>query len=590
MATENGSEMSSFLHREAELRAVEQRVRDSRCRHEPSIPMESKFRELFHEGPKSKSRNSFLVKLKASVTQETVGAIENCKGNFPVNFLSAHLSEDKFLTQKDGSEDPLDDCHLKVPSTGHGDEPHGLKGKPRPPIKSPRLSTKRDESLHPRGFSSSKDGDDTAAMWGRALRAESVTRSHRSSTSSRQVAILHPTPEAASAHGQFSQGHQPSEDGRARRSDSVVHSPSCHELPVQEDEEEFRKSLVRSNIVLEEWARQLQHQERRLAAKSQAQPSAHQPHATPWKLPPASWSRYPSYDREERNADAGKMDNVITKDFAVKAVSPTDDISWVTDKGVTGAPSHRSVVRSLSDKFTHSFKFRWAKVIPGQPKTPHKDKSMRGARRSSIQTSGILEYPELELLPTAGGYSELQALEKEINEMKGLSGVNTRAPSNKLVTTTTTGNRRQLTEKMAGGVLQHDGGSDADLSRTTDMGVLVERRTRAVRICSPDNPAIGIVCLDPMFADYSSGSSRERYLTPCTHLSSCQSVKSRPVTPHTLEDSTIYTSQAGRANLPMPDAATGFDLVVTQPEDWKGQDNADNRKRSAHAPVDPTLD
>lgn len=465
--------------------------------------MESKFRELFHDGPKSGSRNSFLVKLKASVAQETVGTIENCKGNFPGSFLSAHLSDNKFLTQKDGSEDPSDDCHLKVPSIDYGS--YGLKGKLRLPIKSPRLSTKRDDSLHPRGFSSSKDGDDTAAMWGRAIRAESVTKSHRSSTSSRQVAVLHPTPEPASVHGQIARGHQPSEDERVRRSDSVIHSPSCHELPVQEDEEEFRKSLVRSNIILEEWARQLQHQKRGLAAKSQAQHSAHHPHATPWKLPPASWSKFPSHDREERNAEAGKMVDFIAKDFAVKAVSPTGDISWITDRAVTGAPSYRSVVRSLSDRFTPSFKFPWAKIIPGQPKTPHKDKSMRGARRSSIQTSGILEYPELELLPTAGGYSELQALEKEINEMKGLSGVNTRAPSNKLVTTTT-GTRRHLTEKMAGVVLQHDGGSDADLLRTTNTGVHVERRTSAVRICSPNTPATGIVCLDPTFTEHSSGS------------------------------------------------------------------------------------
>lgn len=542
---EAGSETSSFIRRDAELRTVEERFRDSHLRKEPLVPMESKFREVFHDGCRSGARNSFLASLQLTLPNDTLAATENFDGNYSENVLLVHPAGSKSNTSQDGSPSRSAHGHLKVPSTEHG------LFRARPTSKSPRALTRCEVSPRPRGFSSSKDGDDTAAMWGRAIRAESVTRSHRGSTSSQQI-ISHVPQDEASDHGQLPQGPWPSEDGRSSRFDSHVHSPTCHELPSQEDEDVFRQSLVRSNTILEEWARQLQIQEKEAEVNSRTLSSSTHPAAKTSRIPPASWSRFPSHNREDRNSVAGEADNVFPKDFAVKKISAAGNVSWTTDKDGIGAPSPRSLIRSFSDKFTHSFKSRWFNIVPGRPTTPSKDKSMRGKRRSSIQTSGNLEYPELELLPTVGGYSELQALEKEINEMKGLARLNMQPSSDEL---NTEASRHSLTEKMTR-VMQHDGGSDAELSRASDTASFVEGQASFMRSCLPEleTPATQIASLDPIITQGSSGSSRERYLTPFTHLSSCPSDSSRPGTPinnlplpptsHTLGFVTINASKA----------------------------------------------
>lgn len=511
--------------------------------------------------------------------------MENLDGNDSEQVLAGRPTSHTSGTQQEFNSNRSYHGHLKVPAADNG------FGRPKSTGKSPRLLTRCDKShLRGRGFSSSKDGDDTAAMWRRAIKADSVSRSPRRSTSL-HLPVSHIEQEEQSESGQPPEAPQPSVDGRSSGSGSQDHSPTCHELPTQEDEDVFRWSLVRSNTILNEWARQLevQESETRVKARTQASTAKHMMKAS--KMPPASWSKFPSHNREERNEAAGEVDSIKPRDFAVKEVSAAGDITWTTDKRDTAEPSHKSIVRSFSDRFTHSVKSRLSKMVSGRSSTPSKDKSTLGKRRSSVQTSGNLEYPELELLPTAGGYSELQALEREINEMKGLPDPRMQASSEKVGATT---NRLSLTEKMTG-VLQHDGISDAEPSKLSDTVNIFEGQARLMVVCSPATPAPQIAYADLLQGKDSSGSSGERYGTPFTHLSSCPGEYSRAVTPHndlqpspTPQSSSSADSSASvirRVSSTFPKTASNLAQLV--PGAWNQQDSM--RRRSAPVPIAPSL-
>lgn len=463
----------------------------------------------------------------------------------------------------------------------------------RSPGKSSRPSTRCNVSPRTRGFSSSKDGDETAAMWKRAITAESVSRSPRRSTSS-HLPIFHIEQEEPSESEQPPKVLQPSVDGRSSKSDSQEHSPICHDPPTQEDEDVFRRSLVRSNTVLNEWALQMQAQEREAEAGANAQvvvPAANPVEETSQILP-KSWCKFPSHNREERNEAAGEADSIRPRDFAVRKFSASGEISWTTDKEDAGEPTNRSIVRSFSDRFTHSVKSRLSKIVPGRSSTPYKDKSILGERRSSIQTSGNLEYPELELLPTAGGYSELQVLEREINQMKGFSDPSKRTSSDDVRSAT---NRLSLTEKMTK-ALQHDGQYDTELPKLSDDASVIVRRPSFVLVCSPATPASKIAGTDLPHGQNLSGSSGDKYATPLTHVSSCPDELSRPATPQsnvqprpipqpTNSANSSIVSVVRRASLNIPQTAS--DLAELVPGAWNGQDSI--KRRSAPVSITPTL-
>lgn len=401
--------------------------------------------------------------------------------------------------------------HLKVPSTEYS--------KLKSTSKRSRFSNYSDCSPRSRGFSSSRDGDETAEMWKRALRAESVSKSPRRSMSSQMVAPQVVLTEIQDGTPCPRAPCSTEIEGRSGFG-SHDHSPSCTGLPTKDDEESFRQSLVTSNTILQDWSRQLESQR---DVKPKTEPASG-PRSTYQisKTPPASWAKFPSHSREERNGAAGEPDNVKPRDFAVKEVSAAGSITWTTDKADDGGPSHRNIVRSVSDKFTQPFKSRWSKLAPGRAGVSYKDKSIRAARRSSLQGSGVLEYPELELLPTAGRHQELLALEREINEMKGCAGSKTGSYSNQ---TAATDNRRSLVGKMAG-ALQNDGSADANLPTPANRVTHVDGYLARKRL--PVTPAQTRPLTSAHTKDM-TGSSGERYATPLTHFST-----SRSTTPHSM--------------------------------------------------------
>ncbi|KAI8261368.1 hypothetical protein K4K58_001357 [Colletotrichum sp. SAR11_239] len=113
--------------------------------------------------------------------------------------------------------------------------------------------------------------------------------------------------------------------------------------------------------------------------------------------PPASWAKFASHTREERNAAAGSTDLVKQKDFALAGT--TDQQSWITDRkmGVNGDKDEEAA-HSLSKKFGKAMKTGLTKMVQSKPKGK----------------STELEYPELEILPTKGGYEDVEAIQRSV--------------------------------------------------------------------------------------------------------------------------------------------------------------------------------
>jgi len=106
---------------------------------------------------------------------------------------------------------------------------------------------------------------------------------------------------------------------------------------------------------------------------------------TPSRKQYSAWARFPSEDREERNASAGISDNVLTRDFATPSSSPGP----LVDSELEASPKKKKRGSALKHKLAD---------LP----SVFKGRSFRmrsTGHRSSIAPGGKLEYPELEILP-----------------------------------------------------------------------------------------------------------------------------------------------------------------------------------------------
>lgn len=529
-----------LVHREANRGSIGKLSRGSHLANGEVSPVGSKFREVFNDMSIFAARCSLVSELNLVLPHGIILAKDE---RVPVATFDGNASTPSTPSPTVGQSftKPSTHGHLKVPSTEHGQEHSKSRG-----INARIQSTRIDGPTRPRGFSSSREDDETAELWRQAARAESASRSHRRSTSSNW-----PMPRLSGDQnvGQVSKPPQPSAIGSHSGSGSHDHSPTCTE-PIENDENSFRKALIRSNTVLEEWKHQLQHQEREAKRKSRPLRWGTCPISARSKMPPASWARFPSHSRKQRNAQAGEADNVKLKDFAIKNVSATGAITWTTDKDDMDIAAHRSMVRSVSDKFTQPFKSRWSKFVPGRMKTPAKDRSSLGERRSSIQVSGDLEYPELELLPTAGGAGELQALEREVNEIRGIANPRIGLSSDGANVPTS---RRSFLEEMTG-ALQHDGGTELRLSVTRTT--VKEGSTNLSTTQSPQTPETQVRYSDQALSKDWTDSSGDRYATPLSHISP-QDGLPRPITPETRLQLPALTCGSGpfQVEIPSPSAA-----------------------------------
>ncbi|ROT42442.1 hypothetical protein SODALDRAFT_374774 [Sodiomyces alkalinus F11] len=133
-----------------------------------------------------------------------------------------------------------------------------------------------------------------------------------------------------------------------------------------------------------------------------------------YTLPPESWSKWPSYNRAERTASAGLKDRVKPRDFAVTGSSGDGRLFWVTDRNLAESEPIRY---SFSSRLIQGVKTGFGNLLGS--KTPSASQVKIPAKiKRRHRSSGQLEYPELEILPTEGGYKELRALGRAIESMK----------------------------------------------------------------------------------------------------------------------------------------------------------------------------
>ncbi|KAF7672465.1 hypothetical protein GT037_009496 [Alternaria burnsii] len=129
-----------------------------------------------------------------------------------------------------------------------------------------------------------------------------------------------------------------------------------------------------------------------------------------------AWGRYPSHTRHDRTASAGKNDNVQPRDFALEAAikfaSATDDEDLIdpTERRpstplLPGEKKKKKkqkkigsgrIAKSNSMTFGRTLMKNYAKMFRSQ--STEFQRHGRG-HRSSIASGGVLEHPELELLP-----------------------------------------------------------------------------------------------------------------------------------------------------------------------------------------------
>lgn len=166
------------------------------------------------------------------------------------------------------------------------------------------------------------------------------------------------------------------------------------------------RKVERERVNADEWADELEAQERKAKAKTAALgqgPSLPRP-----RMPLESWARFPSHTREERTASAGVNDNVSPKDFAIK---DTKDgvIEWMTSDR-----KHHLYHHHVKEQH-HSLPIRVSKQIRA---SLYKLRTIKSAvmsdtihgRKSCVSIGGKLEYPELELLAGEGNelYDEVE--------------------------------------------------------------------------------------------------------------------------------------------------------------------------------------
>lgn len=127
-----------------------------------------------------------------------------------------------------------------------------------------------------------------------------------------------------------------------------------------------------------------------------------------------AWGRYPSHTREERTNSAGKADRVESRDFALEAAikfaSPQDvddDLIDPTERipSMPLMPGERKrkkkvgsgrMAKSNSMTFGKTFLKNYSKIF----KSSSSEFRKHGRNhRSSIAAGGVLEFPELEILP-----------------------------------------------------------------------------------------------------------------------------------------------------------------------------------------------
>lgn len=329
-----------------------------------------------------------------------------------------------------GKSSILSKLHLALPKRAGASSSHTEPNKSHEEIGLHLAELLKPDAFQPSGFDSnigrclpSNMERSVTGLWQRATRQEAEPRHWRWKEKIIRVSMSKPTISSVKPRAISISNHRHSVigmhaiDQEKRSLDNKPSPPSktSNDLTMP-NEGETNGPIDIHTGVLQEWVEQLQAEDvqRQSRAGSRVNPPKRQPRRL--RTPPESWAKWPSHTREQRTAPAGEKDKVNSRDFAVVMNSNTPE----TETGVKLPPKGRELTttsRTLSSHVSKALKSGWNKMIT------HRGSLSRAsehgiATQHTMEPRKFLEYPELELLPTAEGYREVQALDEQIGTMK----------------------------------------------------------------------------------------------------------------------------------------------------------------------------
>ncbi|KAL7624171.1 hypothetical protein AAE478_005728 [Parahypoxylon ruwenzoriense] len=376
------SDTASFRQREAELRSIEKRFGQAELRRGAATPMVSKFREEFNE-PRSSltTRQSLLARLHLTIPK---------RGRY---------------LEKDIQRD---DIHItEHSSSGNRDDKDGRLGQQK--LKQDDIYSQPET---PSNMGLNAEGYDAAHLEGPSPRGQIEPANIHAG---KEVPRFPFNQELTDIERNSLKGKVSYVSGlsvlQPRGEGSTLKPPSS-----PRDKSSQKSDL--SNNVLREWVNLMNGDDSQLKTESNVASRNRSPPR--FRTPPASWAKWPSHTRLERTGPAGKEDNVISRDFAIRVESHGSDTTWSTDKPSGSSKRHiPPPPEGLSAQVGRLVKGSLSRIVSGKHDTSNHDTRASSETYLSLEKSnGLLEYPELEILPMQGGYKELQALEQQIGTMK----------------------------------------------------------------------------------------------------------------------------------------------------------------------------
>lgn len=485
------SEASSYHRRETELLSIPKRFTPGRV---VNFQSSSRFREEFEEphDKKAAERPSLLTRLHLTMPKRA-----------------------RLASRAPTTDDGLDLIGAQPSATGRVsvNSKHFLGSGGAIGISLPHKEA---------SFNSSNRPESTEDAWRRAIRAEADERRSLACGSSNRSSLRTPSPCAfRMGEGSRSSTLPVSETSMHRASHSGFSEMRGSVSQQQYEYQGFLKSCKRSNQALDNCARQKCED---AVNKSPTGGSV-----------PKSWARFPSHTRRQRNGPATSESHVLAKDFAVKSESVNGMTTWLTDqdnaKAAATATSAKKVTRGsrvLSGKLNKLMKISLDRLVP--------PRDARGDAVSQVGNSGHLdidrnqalsnlEYPELLIQPSPGAFRELQALEHEIESLRGTTTQHSRQQSTEArqIDEELSGISRNFVSMIHGASFSVDGMGEQSVIMPTEVALPVKQSPGPPRSAiAPTTPSNNRVLLDQQVLLMSKGSSAsesEVFVTPTSQLS-----------------------------------------------------------------------
>ncbi|KAH7263521.1 hypothetical protein BKA59DRAFT_59657 [Fusarium tricinctum] len=391
------SESASFVQREAELETIDRRFSEALGCKKPEKKVITRFKEEFSgSATQPVVHRSFRSRIHLTVPSHFRTKSEG--SNYRPNKDKSGLYEAQSSLLIALKNSKLRETEVSDRSNGRSNlstHPHMSR---RPSGEHRKPSLERQESA--------------TNMWQRAIRLEAEGRRSTS------FQLSTPNPDQRS----LSSNRSLNETGIARN-DTSSGSDLRREVSQLTPTTDEISSQSNSKWLIERWVNQMR------PKTTQTANSFENGLSNRLAGPPRSWSRFPSHHREERNKNANSRDRVSPRDFAVKHVTSEGQIRWATDMIPSEEKQRaRTLPRSFTTKFGELVKSKMNQMIPS--KALRHRVSHPSVARHATSISASMEYPEMGIRPSESGYTELQALGREISNMKG--GIHVQTPEREL--------------------------------------------------------------------------------------------------------------------------------------------------------------